>query len=115
MKAFPGKRKRRYKLNSDDENEDSRSEDYSILFQRHFETKFKPLDMQPEVCLNDESLEQTSASSDPESAWSSLSNDEGSNAEIIDYRVSKDIPSNLSKTELRSFMVDLLPCAILEL
>ncbi|KAI4213723.1 MAG: hypothetical protein LQ351_003689 [Letrouitia transgressa] len=65
--------------------------------------------MQPEVCLNDESLEQTSASSDPESAWSSLSNDEGSNAEIIDYRVSKDIPSNLSKTELRSFMTSKPP------
>ncbi|KAI4165718.1 MAG: hypothetical protein LQ342_000660 [Letrouitia transgressa] len=111
MTAFSGKRKRRDELNSDDENENPRSEDYGkpdILFRQHFETKFKPLDMQPEICLNDEILEQTSASSDLESVWSSLSNNEASNAEVIDYRESKDIPSNVSKTELRSFMVDLL-------
>ncbi|KAL9039995.1 MAG: hypothetical protein Q9214_004654 [Letrouitia sp. 1 TL-2023] len=107
MTAFPGKRKRRDELNSDDENENLKSEDYGkahILFRQHFETKFKPLDLQPEICLSDESLEQASASSDLGSVWSSLSDNGASNAEVIDYQISKDIPSNASKTELRSFM-----------
>ncbi|KAL9611431.1 MAG: hypothetical protein Q9167_003905 [Letrouitia subvulpina] len=107
MTAFPGKRMRRDELNSDGEVEISRSEDYSkasILFRQHFETKFQPLETQPEICLNDESLEQASASSGLESVWSSLSDNEEPEAEVIDYQVSKDIPSNVSKTELRSFM-----------
>ena len=108
MSTSLGKRKRRDEIEIVNHSEYPSSEDSDSvykLFRQHFETKYEPLQVQPELSTTDERFDQDSICSGSLSSWNGLPDAEESNAEVVDHRALADNNTTVSKEEIRLFMV----------
>ena len=106
MAVTLGKRKRAAGAHQDGNSDDSDAE-ARALFQRAFEAKFKALD-KPVVVKQQEVEEDDSEDrddDDDESDWDGLPDDESGRVQVIDHGASNDMSSEMTREELKAFMV----------
>lgn len=79
------------------------SSNLQTLFRQHFEASFEPLD---ELCLAPSKQEASEAQSDvTESEWEGISDEEQVKTQIIEFHGSEMSKTNISRDELKTFMV----------
>ena len=106
MAIATGKRKRIY----DEDDDVSGLEDQNAmraLFQRSFEAKFDPIELNSRSMKMPKIEEPKEQLSDDESDWSGLSDDDES-VKVIDHRATQSANLEDGKHEMKAFMVSLM-------
>lgn len=102
-----GKRKRRGQILATKSDESPKldgkeSSKLQALFRQHFEASFEPLD---KFCLSNKQEAIEAQPDFTESEWGGISDEEQVNTQIIEFHASEMSKTNISKDELKTFMV----------
>lgn len=111
MTPILGKRKRRDQVLSTGADADPRtdaeaSQHLRALLQRHFETKFAPLDASHQAVYKRQDVSVQSSNDETESDWTGISEEENEEpAQIVRYQSLQCSRIDVPKEELKMFMV----------
>ena len=84
---------------------EQRENELATLCRQYFEANFEPLPPLQLSGSTDVTLASQDASTDDETDWEGLSDQDDGLAKVIDYSAAKEGESGLSRDEFKSFMV----------
>ena len=110
MPVALGKRKRRAEIADDGSDQKSslnngESQDLQALFRKHFEAQFEPLLETRPTPVPVAENEEGNVIDESGSYWEGLSEEEEANAPLVQYTTSRTARPEMSREELKAFMV----------